>query len=143
MLLTHLMTVSPVQPQEPPCTIRSKSYLSLIFMLFTQIPKERELRIHSISFTEGHDPSFPHILTIPTRASRGGPKSISGSCGCSGEDGTQCTAPRGGAAVPVPGLSCPVSPCHSHLGQQWSPWSGGSGRSWRRTWGGGGRQRTA
>lgn len=47
------MTVSLVQPQEPPCTVRSKSYLSFIFMLFIQIPKEKELRIRSISFTEG------------------------------------------------------------------------------------------
>ncbi|KAL2297676.1 hypothetical protein Nmel_016230 [Mimus melanotis] len=31
------------------------------------------------------------------------------------------------------------SPRSPYLGQQWSPWSGGSGRSWRRTWGAGAR----
>lgn len=34
MLLTHLMTVFLVQPQEAPRTTHGKSYLSLIFMAF-------------------------------------------------------------------------------------------------------------
>lgn len=42
-----------------------------------KFPRIKELRIPSISFTEGDDPPSPRPLTIPTRASRGGPKSTS------------------------------------------------------------------
>lgn len=54
-----------------------KSYLSLIFKIFHSNSQGKGINFYSISFTAGDDPSFPHPLTIPTRASRGGPKSTS------------------------------------------------------------------
>lgn len=42
-----------------------------------KFPRIKELRIPSVSSTEGDDPPSPRPLTIPTRASRGGPKSTS------------------------------------------------------------------
>lgn len=71
------MTVFLVQPQEPPHIIPGKSYLSLIFMAFHSISQGKGIKNPFYFLYRGRRSIFFPPLTIPTCASRGGPKSTS------------------------------------------------------------------